>query len=137
MPENLIAVNLGSYGRYRENAPEHLRSIGIRHVEISVPPPDRAAAVAQQFREFGLSVSTMIAPCDLTKEAETFLPAAQTAREMGVPILFISAKAGEMPRAQAYARLRERAVIMVSRSRSRRTRISRRTPRQRAKRSPR
>ena len=36
MPANLIAVNLGSYGRYRENAPAHLQSIGIRHVEIGV-----------------------------------------------------------------------------------------------------
>jgi sugar phosphate isomerase/epimerase len=111
MAENLIAVNLGSYGRYRENAPEHLRSIGIRHVEISAPAPDRAAAVTQQLREFGLSVSTMIAPCDLTKEAETFAPAARTARDLGVPILFISAKAGEMPRVQAYQRLRELAGI--------------------------
>lgn len=111
MPVNLIAVNLGSYGRYRENAPEHLRSIGIQHVEVSVPPPDRAASLAKQLQEFGLSVSTMIAPCDLTKEAETFAPAARTAREMGVPILFISAKAGEMPRTHAYERLRDRARL--------------------------
>jgi sugar phosphate isomerase/epimerase len=111
MPENLIAVNLGSYGRYRENAPEHLRSIGIRHVEISVPAAEKAGLLAQQLREFELSISTMIAPCDLNKESETFAPAARTAREMGVPILFISAKAGEMPRAQAYERLRELAGI--------------------------
>ena len=111
MPENLIAVNLGSYGQYRVNAPEHLRSIGIRHVEIPVPTPERAATLAQQLQEAGLSVSTMIAPCDLQKAADTFTPAARTAGEMGVSILFISAKAGEMPRAQAYERLRELAGI--------------------------
>jgi sugar phosphate isomerase/epimerase len=111
MPANLIAVNLGSYGRYRENAPAHLQSIGIRHVEIGVPAADKAASTARQLADFGLSISTMIAPCDLTKPAETFVPAARTAREMGVPILFISAKAGDLPRNQAYERLRELAQI--------------------------
>jgi sugar phosphate isomerase/epimerase len=111
MPANLIAVNLGSYGRYREHALEHLRSIGIHHVEIAVPAPDRAAAVARQIEEHGLKISTLIAPCDLGKEAASFEPAALTAREMGVPILFISAKAGQMPRAQAHERLRELARI--------------------------
>jgi L-ribulose-5-phosphate 3-epimerase len=111
MPTNLIAVNLGSYGRYRENAPAHLQSIGIRHVEIGVPAADKAEAVARQLGEHGLSISTMTAPCDLAKPAEAFVPAARTARAMGVPILFISAKAGELPRDQAYQRLRELAQI--------------------------
>ncbi len=114
MPENLIAVNLGSYGRYRENAPRHLQSIGIRHVEIGVPAADQATAVADQLAAFGLSVSTMIAGCDLAQPAEAFLPSAATARAMGVSILFISAKAGEMPRDQAYAGLRARAEIAVA-----------------------
>jgi L-ribulose-5-phosphate 3-epimerase len=111
MPTNLIAVNLGSYGRYRENAPAHLQSIGIRHVEISVPAADKAEGVTRQLGGHGLSISTMTAPCDLAKPAEAFVPAARTARAMGVPILFISAKAGEMPRDQAYQRLRELAQI--------------------------
>src|SRR5947209_5116226 len=88
MPANLIAVNLGSYGRYRDNALEHLRSVGIQHVEISTPAPERAEAVARQMDEHGLRISSMIAPCDLSKEAASFEPAARTAQEMGVPILF-------------------------------------------------
>jgi sugar phosphate isomerase/epimerase len=111
LAENIIAVNLGSYGRYRENALRHLQSIGIRHVEIPVPAPEKAPEVARELAEFGLAESTMMAPCDLTKAAETFRPYARTAQEMGVPILFISAKAGDMPRAQAYERLRELAAI--------------------------
>ena len=111
MPNNLIAVNVGSYGRYRENALAHLQSIGIRHVEIPVPAPEQAESVARQLREYSLSVSTMIAPCNLAQPEETFAPAARMAREMGVPILFISAKAGEMPSGQAYERLRELARI--------------------------
>jgi sugar phosphate isomerase/epimerase len=111
VPENLIAVNLGSYGRYRQNAPRHLQSIGIRHVEIGVPAPENAESVARELAEFGLSASTLMAPCDLSQPAERMAPCCQTAQQMGVPILFISAKAGEMPRMQAYARLREMAEI--------------------------
>jgi len=53
----------------------------------------------------------MIAPCDLQKGAEAFVPFARTARQMRVPILFISAKAGDMLREQAYQRLREMAAV--------------------------
>jgi sugar phosphate isomerase/epimerase len=111
VPTNVIAVNLGSYGRYRQNAMSHLQSIGIRHVEIGVPAPDKVEEVARQLAQFGLTASTMLAPCDLKKEAETFAPYARTAKQMGVPILFISAKAGDLPRQQAYQRLRELAEV--------------------------
>lgn len=111
MPENLIAVNLGSYGRYRENAPRHLQSIGIRHVETGVPAPEKAGSTAHDLAEYGLSISTLMAPCDLSQPVERFAPSCRIAREIGVPILFISAKAGDLPRAQAYARLREMAMV--------------------------
>src|ERR1051326_9112055 len=111
MPANLIAVNLGSYGRYRENALEHLQTIGIRHVEIGAPDAEKAQEVQGRLSAHGLAVSTLIAPCDLTKPAATFESAAHTAKAMGVRILFISAKAGEMPMAQAHERLRELASI--------------------------
>jgi L-ribulose-5-phosphate 3-epimerase len=111
MPENLIAVNLGSYGRYRQTALRHLQSIGIRHVEIGVPAPEKVASTIAELSEHGLSVSTLMAPCDLSQPAAQMTPSCQTAREMGVPILFISAKAGDLPRPQAYARLRELAEI--------------------------
>jgi L-ribulose-5-phosphate 3-epimerase len=111
VPENLIAVNLGSYGRYRQNALRHLQSIGIRHVEVGVPSPDQADSTAQELREHGLSVSTLMAPCDLSQPAKAIALPCQVARQMGVPILFISAKAGDLPRPQAYARLRELATV--------------------------
>jgi L-ribulose-5-phosphate 3-epimerase len=111
MPANLIAVNLGSYGRYRDNAAAHLQSIGIRHVEIGVPAADKAESVARDLEQHGLSISTMIAPCNLDQPAESFLPAARTAKAIGVPILFISAKAGDLGLPRAYARLRELAQI--------------------------
>src|SRR5687767_12884643 len=111
MPDNQIAVNLGSYGRFRENALSHLQSLGIRYVEIPVPAPDKVEEVSQELARFGLSASTMMAPCDLTGEVDAFAPYARTARGLGVPILFISAKAGDLPRAQAYERLRELAAL--------------------------
>src|SRR5207247_2979409 len=99
------------YGRYRENALSDLQSIGIRHVEIGVPAPEKVEEVARQMAQFGLTASTMLAPCDLNKDAEAFAPYARTAKQMGVSILFISAKAGDMPRQQAFQRLREVAQV--------------------------
>ena len=57
MPANQIAVNLGSYGRYRENALRHLQSIGIHCVEIGVPAAAEAQATQDRLAEFGLSVA--------------------------------------------------------------------------------
>jgi L-ribulose-5-phosphate 3-epimerase len=111
MTANLIAVNLGSYGRYRENAAAHLKSIGIRYVEIGVPAPEKAASVTRDLEQHGLAISTMIAPCNLDQPAENFVPAARAAKEMGVPILFVSAKAGELGLTRAYERLRELAQV--------------------------
>ena len=53
----------------------------------------------------------MHCPCDLTQSAETMRGHLQVGRAMGVPIFFISAKAGEMPKPEAYRRLRERAEL--------------------------
>jgi L-ribulose-5-phosphate 3-epimerase len=114
MHVNQIAVNLGSYGRYRENATRHLQSIGIRHVEIGVPPAGEAGAVQDRLSNFGLTASSMIAPCDLKKEAGEFVTSLTVARQMGVPILFISAHAGDLPRDQAHARLRELATLAAA-----------------------
>jgi sugar phosphate isomerase/epimerase len=111
MANNLISVNLGSYGKHRENAFAHLQRIGIRHVEIGVPAPEKVEEVKRQLAQFGLTPSTLLAPCDLTKDAEAFAVYPRTARQMGVSILFVSAKAGDMPRGQAYQRLRELAAV--------------------------
>ncbi|HTE19650.1 MAG TPA: sugar phosphate isomerase/epimerase family protein [Armatimonadota bacterium] len=111
MPQNIIAVNTGSYGKFREGAFAHLQSIGVRHVEIPVPAPDAREEVAQRLREHGLSATSMTCPCDLSADLETMREKLEVGRAMGVPLFFISAKAGEMPKPEAYTRLRARAEL--------------------------
>lgn len=109
--DNLLAVNTGSYGKYRAGAFAHLERIGIRCVEIPVPAPDALDSVRQQLRDHGLTATSLNCPCDLSLPAETLVPRLEAGRELEVPLFFISAKAGDLPKPEAYARLRERAEL--------------------------
>lgn len=111
MPENIISVNIGSYRKFREGAFAHLESIGIRNVEIPVPAPDQVEAVQQRLRDHGLAPATLHCPCDLTQEPETMREKLEVGRAMGVSLFFVSAKAGELPKPEAYRRLRARAEL--------------------------
>lgn len=108
MAKTLLACNLGSYGKFREAAWSHLPQIGVRHVEIGVPPAEDVAAVQERLSAAGLAASTLQGPCDASSDAgiETVRQAAATARRMGVAIMFVSVKEGEAPRAEVYRRLR-------------------------------
>ena len=104
---NIIACNLGSYGRYRARAYEHLRAIGLTNVEIAVPAPESAGALLAELEPYGLKATTVMGRCDLSDPAcaELLKPQAAAARMLGARIIFLSVKAGEMPKAQAYERL--------------------------------
>jgi L-ribulose-5-phosphate 3-epimerase len=105
---NLLACNLGSYGRHRANAYAHLHSLGVHHVEIPVPAADQVAAVAAQLLEHELTVSTLMAPCDVFSEAGVAALAAclPQVERLGVTTVFVSVKQGEASKEEAYARLR-------------------------------
>jgi sugar phosphate isomerase/epimerase len=111
MPQNIIAVNTGSYRKYREGAYAHLESIGVRHVEIGVPAPDQVPAVLQRLKDHGLTATSLNCPCDLAQDPEGMREKLEVGKEMGVRIFFVSAKAGEMPKPEAYRRLRVRAEL--------------------------
>ena len=111
MPANVIAVNIGSYRKFRENAFPHLEQIGIRNVEIPVPAPEQLDTVRQRLRDHGLTATSLNCPCDLTHEPETLRERLEIGREMGVPLFFISSKAGDLPKVEAYHRLRARAEL--------------------------
>jgi sugar phosphate isomerase/epimerase len=109
---NLIAVNLGSYGRYQAGAMAHLAHLGVRYVEIGVPAADQSDAVQQRLRDHGLTASTLQCPCDLTLEPEAMRPHLAVGQSMGVRLFFVSTKTGEgMSKAEAYRRLRARAEL--------------------------
>lgn len=111
MPTNLIAVNIGSYRKHREGAYAHLERIGIRHVEIPVPAADQLDHAQQRLRDHGLAASSLNCPCDLSVDPETMREKLAVGQAMGVPLFFISAKCGELPKPEAYRRLRARAEL--------------------------
>ena len=111
MSKNLIAVNTGSYRKHRDHAFPHLESIGVRYVEIPVPEPDQLDGVQTRLAVHGLSASSLNCPCDLALDPETMREKLEVGKAMGVPLFFISAKAGELPKPEAYVRLRARAEL--------------------------
>jgi len=111
MSVNVVAVNIGSYRKHRERAFAHLESIGVRNVEIPVPTPDQLAAMQQRLRDFGLSATTLNCPCDLSLEPETLREKLEVGKAMGVSTFFVSAKAGELSKVEAYSRLRARCEL--------------------------
>lgn len=111
MPANLIAVNIGSYRQHRERAFAHLESIGVRNVEIPVPAAGEVAAVQRRLRDHGLTATTLICPCDLSQEPECLREKLEIGQELGVATFFVSAKAGELSKVEAYARLRARCEL--------------------------
>ncbi|MDX1934345.1 MAG: sugar phosphate isomerase/epimerase family protein [Capsulimonadales bacterium] len=109
---NIISVNLGSYGHFREGALAHLAELGVRHVEIGVPKPEEVEEWTGRLTEYGLSATTLQCPCDLSEEPETMRPSLEVGKAMGVGIFFVSVKAGEkLTKPQAYDRLRARAEM--------------------------
>jgi L-ribulose-5-phosphate 3-epimerase len=109
MAQTLIACRMASYGSYQAVAYEHLASLGVRHVEITVPNANRIEATRAELARFGLSASSLHGGCDVGREdvarqVEDQMPAFAA---LGTRIMFVSVKAGETPRETAYARLRE------------------------------
>lgn len=111
MPENQIAVNVGSYRSHREAAFGHLERIGVRNVEIPVPQPEDLDAVRARLRDHGLTPTSLYCPCDLAQDAAAMSEPLQIGRALGVSLFFISPKTGDLSKPEAYTRLRERAEL--------------------------
>jgi len=108
MAKNIIACNLASYGKYAATACEHLSKIGIRHVEIAMPPREDVEKARAELGRYGLTVSSMIGACDIGDEAvaEKFALPLEVASRLDAKIIFISVHAGSLERQVAYSRLR-------------------------------
>ena len=109
---NLLSCNLdiiGSYGNYPDTAFSHLQKIGVKYVEIPVPPVERAGATQEVLSYFDLSAASLVIQGKIEREqiADDLLPGFQTAENMGVKIVFISVKAGDIPLETVYTRLRK------------------------------
>ena len=107
--ENLLASRADSYGRFQSIAYEHLAELGVRHLEIALPQPDRIADTLAELERFGLSVSSVHAGLELGNPGIglEFVRIAALARELGAQNIFVSATMGELEPETAYGRLRE------------------------------
>jgi sugar phosphate isomerase/epimerase len=105
---NLLSCNLASYRGHVEKAYEHLPTIGVKHVEIALPPMDKADEVMANLAAHGLSPATLMASGDIASDAivEQFAGFCDVARKMGVTVIFTSVHAGEIPKPTVYERMR-------------------------------
>lgn len=106
--KNVLACNLGSYGRYREKAWEHLPTLGITAVELGMPQPSEVPALKRRLADHGLRATTLMAACPIGEETvvDQFAQSLDIAAEMGVKVIFTSVHAGEVPLETVYQRLR-------------------------------
>jgi inosose dehydratase len=105
---NLIACRILSYGQYQDRAWTHLPEIGIRNVEMPIPPAEQRAEVRRKLADNGLKVTSLQSLCDVTlpQAVEIMRPQLETCVEYGSRYCFLSAKAKDTDRAVVYDRLR-------------------------------
>lgn len=113
MPDSLIACRVSSYGRFQQVAYEHWASLGMRWVEILLPPADQAESARAALERHGLRASTAHGECDLTRTdlPRVFEAHMRSLRVLGTSILFIAAKSQGVPHDTACGRLRDAAAV--------------------------
>ena len=104
---SVLACNLASYGAHRASAYPHLAEIGVRFVELACPEPNGVATLQGELGQYGLSASTLTIPCQMDADDVVirFAHYLDAAQEMGVQIVFTSAKTCELNREYVYGRL--------------------------------
>jgi len=105
---NLIACRILSYGQYQDRAWTHLPEIGIRNVEMPIPPAEQRTEIRKKLADNGLTVTSMQSLCDVTlpEAVEIMRPQLEVCVEFGVRYCFLSAKAKDTDRKVIYDRLR-------------------------------
>lgn len=106
---NPISCRRASYRDFEAVAYEHLAGLGVRHVEIAVPPPEQIDATRAELEQWGLSAMTLHGEVDVTSAdcaagVKAQMPAFDA---LGVKLMFISCQHGDTPLETVYGRLRE------------------------------
>lgn len=106
---NVIACRILSYGKYQHRAWTHLPQIGIRNVEMPIPPSEQKADTKKKLADNGLRVTTLQSLCDVTlpNAVDLMRPQLEDCVEFGAKYCFLSAKAKDTDRAVIYNRLRQ------------------------------
>jgi len=105
---NVIACRIASYGKYQDRAWSHLPEIGVRNVEMPVPPLDQRDAARRRLADHGLTATSLQSLCDISQAdaVETMRPQLEACAEFGARVCFVSIKAGDTDRALVWDRLR-------------------------------
>ena len=106
--DNIIACRLVSYGKFADRAWTHLGDLGVRHVEIDVPPDDRADEIQKKLEDHGLIASSMTVKLDIqdAKAVDAMRSKFATGARLGTSILFTSVRRGDVEESIIWERLR-------------------------------
>ncbi len=116
MSASIIACRLSSYAPFEAVAYEHLAGLGVRFVEIPVPGPDDLRHVRATLDNHGLAASSLHAEfdvqrADIAEQVKNQMPAFAA---LGAKVMFVSARAGDLPLDVVYARLREAGTVAAA-----------------------
>ena len=106
---NVIACRPGSFASFRDEAFVHLDKIGLRNVEIDVPPEDKWPALKAELAQHKMTVTSVGGGVDFSKPESVlaFAHLAKGAKHFGARIIFLSVKTGGRPVEECYAGLRQ------------------------------
>ena len=109
MPTNLLACRTASYGKFSDAAYEHLPKIGVYHVEIDAPGPNKVKSVKPKLDNYGLSASSLQCSIEIetNNPAERLIPVLETAKILGASTLFVSIHTGGLDKGLVYERLHQ------------------------------
>jgi sugar phosphate isomerase/epimerase len=113
MGKSIIACRVDSYAPFLGLAYEHLASLGIRYVELRLPPPEALDATRAELERYGLSASSLHGECDVRRADAARQVADQMPGLMafGSKVMFVSVKADDTPLDTVYGRLREAGEV--------------------------
>ena len=110
---NPLGVRIFSYGKFQDDAWDHLASIGVHNVFLSVPPAGQAEALKRKLAEHHLATPVMRGEADWTKPTAPQQLGAQMAiaRQLGAKYIFLSVKHPGVTKEVVYGRLREAGEV--------------------------
>ncbi|MBI2192934.1 MAG: sugar phosphate isomerase/epimerase [Planctomycetes bacterium] len=109
MPENLLSIRPGSFGKAADRAYDEMKKIGIRYAEVCLRHPSEAKAEKARYEKFGIRAGSISGVLDVQSPecAMKFEPWAAAGQWLDAPVMFVSVKAGDLDRRIVYTRLYE------------------------------
>src|SRR3954452_5686420 len=108
-----LACRLASYGKYQDAAWDHLPSIGVHHVFMSIPKPEEVPSIQKKLNAHRLKPLVIRGQTDLGQPGCVQELAVQlaTCEKLGVRFMFLSPRHTGVDKEVAYERLRRAGDI--------------------------